>query len=82
MDKKASINEVTITLFSITLAFIMIAWQMGSFLLYFLALASLSINIFMEAYKERKKGNVFFFSQHLIRGVSLWVIIIVGFLLI
>ncbi|WP_035722558.1 hypothetical protein [Gracilibacillus boraciitolerans] len=83
MNKRASIDEITVTFFSITLVVIVLAWQTGSFPLYLLALFSLSVNLFIEAYKERKRGgNNFFFSQQLLRGISLWLIIIAAFFLL
>ncbi|SHM63824.1 hypothetical protein [Gracilibacillus kekensis] len=82
MNNKASIHEITIACFSITLLLILLAWRNNSLFLGTLALISLSGNLFIEAYKERKKGNRFFFSQYLLRGFALWAILILVFFII
>jgi hypothetical protein len=71
VKKKASIDEITVACFSLTLVFIILAWQNQSTLLGVIALASLSINLFIEAWKEWKKGHSFFFSQFILRGIGI-----------
>ncbi|MGN8647938.1 hypothetical protein ACTNEO_05285 [Gracilibacillus sp. HCP3S3_G5_1] len=71
MKKKATIDEITVACFSLTLVLIVLAWQHGSVVLGKIALVSLSINLFLEAWKERKKGHAIFFSQFLFRGIGI-----------
>ncbi|UOQ50204.1 hypothetical protein MUN88_09170 [Gracilibacillus caseinilyticus] len=72
MNKKAETHEVMISFFCISLALIVLAWQYHSVLLWVLALTSLSVNFFMEAFKEWKLGRPpLFFSQQLFRGLGL-----------
>ncbi len=82
MNNKATIHEITIASFSITLVFTVLAWRSNSILFGLLALISLSGNLFIEAYKERKQGNHFFFSQYLLRGIAVWAILILVFFII
>ncbi|QGH36399.1 hypothetical protein GI584_21160 [Gracilibacillus salitolerans] len=71
VNKKATIDEISVACFSITLVFVILAWRNGSTLLGMIALACLSINLFIEAWKEWKKGHSFFFSQFVLRGIGI-----------
>lgn len=73
MENKATIHEVTAACFSITLLFVVLAWQFEVFLLWIMALFGLCINLWIEAFKEWEKGNKYFFSQQLLRGVGLFI---------
>ncbi|WP_066188179.1 hypothetical protein [Gracilibacillus timonensis] len=68
---KATIDDIHIACFCMTLALIMIAWVYSSMLLAMIALTSLSINLFIDAFKEWRQGNTYFFSQSLVRGLGL-----------
>ncbi|MGP4039512.1 hypothetical protein ACTWP4_06300 [Gracilibacillus sp. D59] len=79
MNTKATIDEITVACFSITLVFTILAWHNGSIFLGMLALISLSVNLFIEAWKEWKKGHPVFFSQFLFRGIGIIAIITITF---
>ncbi|SFM17724.1 hypothetical protein SAMN04487943_10981 [Gracilibacillus orientalis] len=74
MMRKATVDEITVACFSITLVFMVLAWQNGSVFLGMIALGCLSINLFIEAWKEWQKRHAVFFSQFVLRGIGIIVI--------
>ncbi|MDX8045053.1 hypothetical protein SH601_03555 [Gracilibacillus sp. S3-1-1] len=80
MKKSATINEVTVAFLSLTLVLLTLAWKSGSLIIGILALISLSINFFIDGWKEHKKGQSFFFAQSISRGIGIIGILTIVFI--